>query len=122
MTSSAQGHQKGSRRNLAALQQMAWDPDDYIKLMLNQPRFSAEEVLSQTSTADAFVTAAGNVDEDTAAFKSFEQKAWDTEMKAMAPRILQQAKTDSKPDVKLGAEAGKAKRESRRKRDSMQCH
>ena len=35
--------------------------------------------------------------------------------------ILQQAKTESTPDVKLGAEAGKAKRESHRKRDSMQC-
>ena len=40
---------------------------------------------------------------------------------AVAPKILQQANTDSKPDLKLGTEAGKAMRESREKRVSMQC-
>ena len=87
----------GARRNLAALKEMAMAPDDYIKLMLDQPRFNADEVLSQTSTTDASMTAAGDVDEDMAAFKRFEQRAWDTDMKITAHRSCSRPKPIRSP-------------------------
>ena len=67
------------------------------------------------------MTAAGDVDEDIAAFKRFERDAWDAEMKALAPKIMQQAKAEPKPVIKLGVDSVNARKESRRKRDSMQC-
>ena len=111
----------GARRSLRALQKLSEEPDDYIKLMRNQSHFEADDVLSPVPTADTFVTAAGEVDVDIAAFKKFERAAWDAEMKVMAPMIVQQAKTEPRPKVKLGTDAGRAKKESRaKKRDSWQ--
>ena len=48
---------------------------------------------------------------------------WETELKAVAPAILLQAKADAeaKVDVVLGEKAGKAKREDRKKRESVLC-
>ena len=99
---------------------MASGPDDYIKFMLNQPRFDAEDVLSQASTADTFVTAAGDVDEDTAAFKRFERDALGRRNEDHGPETMQQAKAEPKSDIKPGVDSGKAKKESRMKRDSRQ--
>ena len=47
------------------------------------------------------------MDEDIAAFKRFARDAWAAEMKAMAPKIMQQPKTEPKPDIKLGVDSGK---------------
>ena len=95
-----------------------------MKLMLNQPRFNAEEALSQSSTAGTHTTAADE-DKDVEAFSVLEKSVWEAELKAVAPAILLQAKADAeaKVDVVLGEKAGnkKAKREDRRKRESVLC-
>ena len=69
--------------------------------MLNQPRFYAEDVMSQTSTAGTHATAA-DVAMDMAAFNKLERNAWERELKAVAPAILLQAKEHAKVDAALG--------------------
>ncbi len=51
------------------------------------------------------------MDEDIAAFKRFARDAWAAEMKAMAPKIMQQPKTEPKPDI---SSASKRERPRRR--------
>ena len=90
--------------------------------MLDQPRFKSEEVLSPTSTAGSHTTAA-DMDRDVEAFHVLEKSVWEAELKAVAPAILLQAKADAevKAEVVLGEKAGKAKREDRKKRESVLC-
>ncbi len=87
----------------------ALEPDAYMSLVHNQPKFESTEVMSQTSTTDAFVKAGG--DDEYHEFEKFQHDTWMGALATTVSQIGQDAKSSTLPTASLGAVRRSIKKE-----------